>query len=469
MQDRVTQAASFSGLVENLKSYYNKQEELQQEINQDELSGEAIFEEKDVQEYTNALLSDISLLEPVSAKITAALGSENSLGGFVYPDTPTEERLKEEINLAIDRYFGSRGTNMVQSVIKRFMAQYNSPDKGEALLKTILQQDSQPLLDLNLDDAYYRNDAGKKMFCVGFKDREEPEVKQFKKLLQENLTVKDDQIKPIQEEEEILFVHEYAGFPLRLIHGLEDMREIYTTAQKSGAFLHNDDTIILGDIIPPDADEMEYLEDIFYPVLALGNREQGRLKFDLKDELRGKPETVALSLNWGQALEKIAERKDIIAVLQQILAVAETKIKQQPQLWEQEYLPTVREFVEEVDNLPENHPNYPYKDKVVGKQDGVIQRFCRRMEKKINKKGETQEITQPLSAPALQVETDPWEAKTPALQAQVVEVNNTPSNNNKVETSPNLMEEFQKLMQMKKVGHLSEEEFKKAKNKLLHP
>lgn len=80
VQERVTQAASFSGLVENLKSYYNKQEELQQEINQDELSGEAIFEEKDIEEYTNALLSDIDSLKSVSAQITAALGRGNSLG-----------------------------------------------------------------------------------------------------------------------------------------------------------------------------------------------------------------------------------------------------------------------------------------------------------------------------------------------------------------------------------------------------
>ncbi len=433
VQERVTQAASFSGLVENLKSYYNKQEELQQEINQDELSGEAIFEEKDIEEYTNALLSDIDSLKSVSAQITAALGRGNSLGGFVYRDTPTEERLKEEINLAIDRYFGSRGTNMVQSVIKRFMAKYNNIDKAEALLKTILQQDSQPLLDLNLDDAYYRNDAGKKMFCVGFKDREEQEVKQFKKLLQENLTVKDDQIKPIQEEEEILFVHEYAGFPLRLIDGLEDMREIYTTAQKSGAFLHNDDTIPLGDIIPPDADEMEDLEEIFYPVLALGKREKVRLKFDIKDELRGTTETVIFSENWGQALEKIAERKDISDALKQMLALVENNIEQKPQLWKDYYLPTVREFIKEVDSLPENHPNSPYKDHVVGIENGVIEngvieRFRLRMEKKINGKGETQEVIQPPSTPALQAKAEPWEAEPPALPAEEVveDVNDTP-------------------------------------------
>ena len=455
VQERTTQAASFSGLVENLKSDYDKQEDSQKGLNQDELSGEAIFQDNDIEEYSDALLSDMDLLLSVSEEMTAGSGRGKSLGSFVYRDRLTEEQLKKEINLAVDRLFGSRSANIVQSVIKRFMTQYNSMENREYLLRKI-QQDAQPLLDLDLSDPYYHNDTGKEIFCVGFKDKEEPEVKQFKKLLRENLTIRGDQIKSIQEEEEILFVNEYAGFPLRLIKGLEDMRDTYSRALNSAvAFLHNDASIPWGDIIPPDADLMEYLEDIFYPLLALGNRKKERLTFDLKDELRGKTETVALSVNWGQALEEMANRADMIAACKEELAVRETDIEQQPHLWEQEYLPKLRQFVEEVDSLRDNHPNYPYKEKVVGRENGVIERFRLRMEEKIKKKGEPQSVTQP-----------PSSFTAPALKAQVVEVNDTP-NNNKLATSAPSWEKLQQLVEMKKEGYLSEEEFAAAKKKIL--
>ena len=457
VQERATQAASFSGLVENLKSNYDTLEDSQKGLNQDELSGEAIFKDNDVEEYSNALLSDNNLLLSVSAEMTQGSGRGNSLGSFVYRDRLTEEQLKKEINLAVDRVFGSRGTNMVQSVIKRFMAQYNSLDQREYLLRKIRNQDSQPLLDLDLSDPYFRNDAGKEMFCVGFKDREEPEVKQFKKLLRENLTIRSDRIKPIEEEEEILFVNEYAGFPLRLIQGLEDMRDTYSRALKSGvAFLHNDESVTWGDIIPPDAYLMEDLEDIFYPLLALGNREKGKLKFELEDEMRDETETVVLSENWGQALEIIAQRQDIIAAFQQMFAAVENQIQQQPQLWEEYYLPTVREFIKEVDSLPDNHPNYPYKAKVVGRENGVINRFRLRMEEKIQGKTQPQEETSSQSSVAKSL-----------IQDKLLAANNPSNNNNHQPTSVSSMEKLKELIEMRKEGYLTEAEFEAAKKKLL--
>jgi hypothetical protein len=68
------------------------------------------------------------------------------------------------------------------------------------------------------------------------------------------------------------------------------------------------------------------------------------------------------------------------------------EITNNPSKWESYYLPKLREFVAVVDKLPEDNPNYLYKEIVVGTREtidkkaeaGIINRFWRRMEEKFN-------------------------------------------------------------------------------------
>jgi len=229
---------------------------------------------------------------------------------------------------------------------------------------------------------------------VGFKDTDEVEIKQFKTLLSQDLGIDNNVFQPTQADDEILIVNEYAGFPLRIISSLERMRNHYLREKNSAtSFLHNDYSATFSDIIPPEAKIIEELEDIFYPCLAfnllLENSENHQLEFEYYDSLRGNRKTASLNPEWSQALEELANRKDMTEALKEILDDEIVKIEQQPELWEHEYLPKLRQFVEEVDNLPEEHPNFPYKETVVGSsngtvefttKEGIINRFRRQMD-----------------------------------------------------------------------------------------
>ncbi|MGB3206274.1 MAG: hypothetical protein WBB28_14890, partial [Crinalium sp.] len=94
---------------------------------------------------------------------------------------------------------------------------------------------------------------------------------------------------------------------------------------------------------------------------------------------------------WNQALEELANRADMTKALQQLLDSAIATIEQNRDRWQSFYLPQLREFVNKVDQLPEDSPNYPYKIRVVGTrgtienlaQEGIINRFLRKMEARV--------------------------------------------------------------------------------------
>jgi hypothetical protein len=258
-----------------------------------------------------------------------------------------------------------------------------------------IMQEAEPLLRLNLTDPYFHDDLAKSSKLVGFKDTDELEVKQFKNLLEQDLGIATSVFKPTQADDEILILNEYAGFPLRLIGNLERMRNPYIREQTSAtSFLHNDYRATFPDIIPPDARRIEELEDIFYPCLAFGlleeNQENHELQFQYYDESRYSYNTASLNPEWSQALEELANRKNMSEALQKLLDDEIAQIERQPELWDNEYFPKLRQFIKEVEKLPEDSPNYPYKVTVLGTyanneptaKEGIIYRFGRKLEQR---------------------------------------------------------------------------------------
>ena len=395
VQDRSTQVAGFNRLIDNLKNDYEKEERELRQLNFDEMSGEAIFNNDDLDGCYNNLLPENELrsqLVLVSREITQTAGQGESLAIFV--DRIAQAQLQNEIDLGVDRLFGSRSTNIVQSVIKRFIQNYSTSERSTRLGQ--IMQEAEPLLRLNSSDPYYRDTSAKSSKLIGFKDTDEPEVGQFKTVLGRDLGIPESVIKPTQAEDEILIVTEYAGFPLRLIHGLEQMRNPYTREKHSaGSFLHNDYRTVFTDIIPPDARTIEELEDIFYPCLAFElikqNRETQQLEFQYYDSLRDVDNTASISSAWNQALEELANRSDMTGALKQLLEEAIADIESQRDRWDKYYLPKLRQFVDQVDKLPEDDANYPYKPTVVGipgttdtpAKEGIINRFRKKMEQRV--------------------------------------------------------------------------------------
>ncbi|MBE9170328.1 hypothetical protein IQ238_23340 [Pleurocapsales cyanobacterium LEGE 06147] len=394
VKDLITQASHFYNLVKNLQTAYEKIEQDLKQLNVDEMSGEAIFAEADTDDCYQDLLPDrdrTSQLALVSSKITERVGMEDSLASCLDKNLIDEQQLQELIDLIVDGLFGSRSHSTVQSAVRRFLENYSLSDRAIRLEQII--REAKPLLPLNTSDPYFYNDPGKSLDLIGFKDTDTREVAQFKSILFNDLGIPDSHLKPIQAEDEIVMVSEYAGFPLRIVDGVEQMRQHYLREKNYGnAFLHNDYRTPFTDIIPPDAGEMKQLQDLFYPALAFNllpyNSQTGMYQFEYYDRLRDTHEITSLSYIWDEALEQLANFKDLIEALRKELDGAILDISHHPHRWEEHYLPKLREFVAKVDDLPEEDANYPYKEIVVGTRatidiaakEGIINRFWRRMQ-----------------------------------------------------------------------------------------
>jgi hypothetical protein len=393
VQERGNQVTAFSRLIEDLQTVYEKQDSDLRQLNFDEMSGEAIFDSEDIDRCYQTMLPEDDFrrqLVLASSEITEPAGRGKSLVNFIDKERATLEQLQTEIDLNVDSLFASRVINIVNSVIKRFMQKYPLAARSTRLAQVL--QEAEPLLRLNLSDPYFREDPAKSSKLIGFKDTDELEVRQFKTLLAQDLGIEPSILKATQANDEILIVNEYAGFPLRLISSLEKMRNPYIREQNAAtSFLHNEHHRAFPDIIPPDAIALEKLEDAFYPCLAFEllkeNQQNQQLEFQYYDSLRDSYNTAALSPEWNQALEELSNRRDMTEALKQLLEQEIAVIAEQPELWENKYLPKLRRFVQAVDELPEDSPNYPYKVAVVGTpvntdptaKEGIINRFRKKM------------------------------------------------------------------------------------------
>ncbi|MDJ0735137.1 MAG: tubulin-like doman-containing protein [Nostocaceae cyanobacterium] len=496
LQERATQVAAFSNLVETLQSTYEKQERDLRQLNFDEMSGEAIFDMEDIERcFQNMLPKDDFRRQLVLASdaITEPTGRGKSLVSFIDRERTTPSQLQKEIDIKVDSLFAPRSVNIVNSVIKRFMQKYPLYARSTRLAQ--IMQEAEPLLRLKLRDPYFSDDKRNGSKLVGFKDTDEQEVQQFKTLLKQDLGIDSNVFQPTQADDEILIVNEYAGFPLRLITILERMRNPYLREQNSAtSFLHNDYRASFPDIIPPDAKIMEELEDIFYPCLAfellVKNSDNHQLEFQYYDSLRDSYNTASLNPEWSQALEELANRKDMTEALQKLLDDEIAQIEKQPELWEDEYLPKLRQFVKQVDELPENHANFPYKDTVVGTsnstditaKEGIINRFRRQMDErfKVSSKRSFSSIQDTVKTPAItgeivvdsptnssSVNSNDNGAKTPTITGEIVDsrVNSSPVNSNDNRAKRRL--ELKQLKQDLAEGFITEDEYEREKQKII--
>ncbi len=413
VSELTTRASAFNNLLSNVKDYYLKEEDHLKLRDVDDMSGEAIFADADSDTCYQDLLPErdrVAQLALISSKITEKIGLEESLASCLGQNVIDEEHLRAEIKLIVERIFGSRSSSTVQSAVKRFLESY-PPRLRTNRLEQIIRE-SEPLLPLDTKDPYFRDDSEKTKKIISFKDTDKPEINQFKNILDKDLGVLDSSsLRPIQAEDEIIFVNEYGAFPLRIIQGLGKMREHYQRHQTYDSFLHNDYRIEFTDIIPPDGWEIKKLQDIFYPALAfeLLPYDPKTRKYEFRyhvDDYRDRYETVHLSYVWDKALEQLSSRQDMATALDSKLTEAIADLTINPQRWQEYYLPKLNQFETRVKNLPKEDPNYPYIKTVIGveatadspRQEGIINRFWKKMQDVVRAemaKQQHQEQTQP--------------------------------------------------------------------------
>jgi hypothetical protein len=479
IEDQVTSIGVFNSIFEDLQTAYDKQEQELRQLNFDEMSGEAIFDDDDIDKCYQALLPENDLrrqLVLVSAEVTDTTGQGNSLVSLVNRERVPLYQLQKEIELKINEFFQSRNIDIANSVVKRFLDKY-SLTKRSTRLRQIMDE-AEALLYINKSEPYFRDDPAKSSKLIGFKDTDETEVKTFKSLLYQDLGISSSILKATQADDEILIVNEYAGFPLRLIESLKNMRNPYLReANSSTSYLHNDSRAFYPDIIPPDALTIEKIEDVFYPCLAFELLQQtsdaGELEFQYYDSLRDAWNPAILSGEWSKALEELANNQQMSQELQQLLDNEISQIERQIELWESKYLPKLRKFVNQVDELPEESPNYPYKLAVVGSsttndpmvKEGIIIRFLNKMDRKI-KTLRNVDFSSTDNSAKNKILASQLTPESPVNSEEIVIEYSDKFDGDTFDNRKKRREELELLKQDLNDGFMSEEEYEREKQKI---
>lgn len=327
---------------------------------------------------------------------------------------------------------------------------------------------------------------------IGFKQNDDRQNQEFRKVITQ-IGINPNVIVPLQNQNEVIIIKEFAGFPLRIVNGLRELKAQYER-QKSlydGYLLHNDYATFFLDIIPPDAREMEQLQDLFYTCLAFGkitkNPEDQNYQIICEDQLRNSTYSVELSGVWAEALEEISLNPDIKDFLENSRINLISEIQQQPNLFEQVYYPQFIKFIGELDKLTEYDANFSEKKVVLGERtsrsklgtEGILGRIFEEFKTVVEKtkKSNIGEHNQILSS-GNSTKNQPLLTAKNNNNNNIIEdveiIDNQPDlwEDNTPKTTEKFDPEFKKkwegvtmiqLMQWYEKGMLDDEEFKKAK------
>jgi hypothetical protein len=365
-------------------------------LNPDGITGEALFAPEDSdtcyleflpEQNKDSILIDISgqILKDKFRFIDRSLihflievndGSINH--PLVCPHNLNEKLIETNITETIDKLFGTQSISSLQPVMARFLQKYSlASGNAERRMRQIISE-SQPLLPLLTRDGHFYEDGGNKSEIIAFERTDDRASQQLQELLTRNVGISESTIKSIQNNSEIVIVNEYAAFPLRLIQGIDRMREHYDREySQNRARIHNDYQQIFSEIIPPYARRMEEMQDAFYACLAFGILvpQDNCYLYEVYDDFRDRYNSIQLSLIWSEALEQISKANGVADSLKQRRNSIVTEIQTNPSQWTEVYLPQLRTFIQQVDSLSKYDPNYPEIGIVLG-EEGSIDRIA---------------------------------------------------------------------------------------------
>jgi hypothetical protein len=476
VQSLVTQASNFNELLILLRTQYEKRSEELMQLNQDDITGEALFTDVDMDAYYETFLPDAerrNKFNAISTQVTENLSADNSLINFLIQERLLDNLLLQEtINATVEESLSSLKLNVVQSVIQRFLQKYPLSD-AEKRMKQILRN-AEPLLPLNLKASYFQDDPANYRQIIAFQQKNTREVQQFKELLTQKIGISASGVlESVQTDSEITIVNEYGAFPLRLIIGLGEMREHYKRQCKiNSSFLHNDYQRTFIDPIPPE--NVGELQDVFFACLAFEILKQDSqvYVYEYFDSLLNSYERIELSLVWSEALEQLANAYDVTQALKQQRDQIFTSIRIDQALWTQKYESKLRTFIDKVSKLPQEDPNYPQLSSVLGERatlekplkEGILARLWNYL------RSSSTNQSLPISNARTQIEASSSLSENqsellvdePLIMAVI-----DPLEQTKTTPSTNWVQELKVLSDLKEKGDLSEHDFESAKRKLL--
>jgi hypothetical protein len=298
--------------------------------------------------------------------------STGSVISYLVGAREVDERLVgTNITATVDKLFGTQAISSLQPVMARFLQKYPlASGNAERRMRQIISE-SQPLLPLLTRDGHFYEDGGNKSEIIAFKQTDDRASQQLQELLTRNVGISESIIKSSQNDNEIVIVNEYAAFPLRLIQGIDRMREHYDReCSQNRARIHNDYQQIFSEVIPPEARRMEEMQDAFYACLAFGilEKQDNYYLYRSHDDFLDRPNIIPLSLVWSEALEQISKASGVADSLKQEQDSIVDEIVTNPNLWKKKYLGLLKTFKQEVYDLDRKDPNYLERGIVVGEQ-----------------------------------------------------------------------------------------------------
>jgi hypothetical protein len=362
VQNLIYQIDEFNSLLKNLLDKFIKKSTDIQELNNDEMNGEAIFTDEDIKEYFQILMPENEKrirFNSLSNQSAEKANLEKQFVSFVLQKNIQEGQLQRIIDETVDEEFSTRSFNISKPVIRQFLQRHSLNDSRTRLLQILRESD--PLLQLNTSSPFYEDTDSKKIKIVAYKNTNEREVEEFKSILNKDLGLKDNVFKEIQNDEEIIIVQEYAAFPLRIINNIEKMRGQYDLEKKyPSVHLHTDNRDFI-DPVPPDENTTLKLQTLFYTCLALQE-----LKKDSNNNYQGDYESefgfidmFTLSPVWSEAIDALIHAPKITKALEMIENKLIEDLKKNPEAKFESYNKMIEVFYNEVRSLSEGDPNYP--------------------------------------------------------------------------------------------------------------
>jgi hypothetical protein len=368
----IHQVSEFASVISNLQESFDKNIKEIRRLNNDEMNGESIFSEEDIEEYLAQLLRDVEKTDKkisLTIDIADKANLKKQFVEFVLQKNIIREiDLKKIIDITVDEEFSTQQVRHSKSVIEQFLHKHPLSDA-----KTRLQQilaESEPLLPLNLTAPLYVNDPKKDSKIVAYKNNNEREVEEFKSILTREIGLREDIIKPIQSNEEIIFVQEYAAFPIRIINNIERMRSQYDLEKKHPSIhLHTDNRDFI-DPVPPDENTTKRLQTLFYTCLALNKiaKDSTPDGYTVTYEAEfGILNVFKLSPIWNEAIDAIIHNLKIRIALESIESDLIEDLKKDPYGQYTKYEELIKNFARTVDNLSKEDPNYSEKSSLLEK------------------------------------------------------------------------------------------------------
>jgi hypothetical protein len=191
---------------------------------------------------------------------------------------------------------------------------------------------------------------------------------------------------------------EFGVFPLRIIQGMQNYRFHYQRGIQQNKPLHIDKRVQFTDFMPPSFQDMERLQLIFFPCLAmgfLGDYRQSKLRFEYWSQTALQRQPAMLEGNWDQCMETINGDSDLVGSLEEALRNIEQNLTQEtlgkrataqnPQ--SSGALAFIDNFQQYVASLSDGY-NKRYRDKLIGKGEdiGILEKYRRKLERIVNER-----------------------------------------------------------------------------------